>query len=140
MQMPNTTRINGTRSGVIDRALNVGLAKAAAEGRDFTAEVKLDETQEKMVLELSNLLGLSVRSVLNAAVRFTLHYARARKVLPVKLKEYPKRLLGRVSSFELTAETLGHVRQAEIENTLPQCVVAGVKLLHGRVVKIKPDH
>jgi hypothetical protein len=138
--MSSKTQNNGqkrTPNGVIDRALNVGLAKAAAEGRAVTAEVRLDESQEKMVMELCNVLGLSARAVLNAAIRFLLYYARLRGTPPTRVREYPKHLSGRLSTFELTAETLGQAQEAAVLDVLPHCVVAGVKLLHGRVLNVK---
>lgn len=130
-------RKNGAGSAVIDRALNAGLAQAAALGRDAEAEVMLTPAHEKMVTQLCSVLGLSARSVLNAALRYALHYARARKVPPSRLKEFPKRLEGNVTSFALTAETLAQLREAGLLDQLPACAVAGVRLLHDRVLKVK---
>ena len=78
--MAGNGRKNGAGGAVIDRALNAGLALAAASGRDADVEVLLTPAHEKMVTELCDVLGLSARSVLNAAVRYALHYARSQRV------------------------------------------------------------
>jgi hypothetical protein len=135
--MAGNGRKNDTGGAVIDRALNAGLALAAASARDADAEVLLTPAQEKMVTELCDVLGLSARSVLNAAVRYALYYARVQRVEPHRLKEFPKRSEGRVVSFALTAETLARLREANLVEQLPGCAVAGVKLLHERTLKFK---
>jgi hypothetical protein len=89
------------------------------------------------VTELCSVLGLSARSVFNAAIRYALHCARLRGVSPAKLKEFPKRLAGRSAVFVLTAETLVKVRDAQMQDQVPACALAGVKLLHDRTLKVK---
>jgi hypothetical protein len=135
-RMAGNSRKNGTGSAVIERALNAGLAQAAL-GREVEAEVMLTAAHEKAVTELCSVLGLSARSVLNAALRYALHSARARKVPPSRLKEFPRRLEGRVTSFALTAETLAQLRDAEVLDQLPACAVAGLTLLRDRLLKVK---
>ena len=68
--MRGNGRKNGAGNAVIDRALNAGLAQAAASGRDAEAEVLLAPAEEKKVTELCDVFGLSARSVLNAALRY----------------------------------------------------------------------
>ena len=90
-------------SGVVNRGLRVGLEQAATSETIPQIEVQLTVGQEKMVMDLANLLGLSVRALLNAPVlRYALHDAKRQRIKPSELKEFPKRLSGRVVLLELT--------------------------------------
>ena len=134
--MTLNNRKNGAQSAVIDRAIKVGLQQAAASGSEAEVKVVLTNAQAKRVTELCNLLGLSARSVLNAALRYTLHLARLRRVPPSQLKEVPKkRLSGQEVTFTLTADTVSKLREADAFDLVPACTAAGIGLLHERLLK-----
>jgi hypothetical protein len=129
---------NGRKSranGVIDRAIEIGLAEAAKSDGEAEAELRLTNAQEQLVLELCNVFGLSVRSALNAAVRYALYCAQLRGVPPTQLREFPKRLEGREVTFLLTHETQAKLEEAAMVDQLPGCAIAGIKLLHGKTLK-----
>jgi hypothetical protein len=135
--MPVSNRRNGARSAVVDRALLVGLEQAASRGEDAGVELLLTAAQELQVTDLCAVLGLSVRSVLNACVRYALHCARAQGVPVQKLKTFPRHLEGRATTFQLAAETLGQLQEAEALDRVPGCAVAGIRLLYDRLLKLK---
>ncbi|MCI0459087.1 MAG: hypothetical protein L0Z62_19190 [Gemmataceae bacterium] len=135
--MASPTRTNGMQNATTDRALSVGQAQAAVEAPEAAVELRLSPKQQKRVTALCNVLGLSVRSVLNAAVRYAVYYAHARGLAPAQLKEYPKRLDGQRVSFALTAETAAQVRAADLLDQVPQCAVAGIQLLHARTLELQ---
>jgi hypothetical protein len=136
--MSSKVRKNGAASAVVDRALNLGLAQADANGDEPEVHIRLTQAQEKMVLELCRVLGLSVRSVLNAVIRYALHYAEVSGRELTRLPEFPRRLDGKASSLVLTAETLTRLQEAELLDRVPHCAVAGLKLFYERTLKIKP--
>jgi len=137
--MPTNGRKNGTGSVLVDRALNAGLLQAAEGGGEVEAQLKLNASQEKMVAQLCTVLGLSARAVFNAALRYTLYTSRIRKVAPAALKEFPRRLNGRLVKFLLTAETLSQLRQAGMLEHLAGCAVAGIRLLYERTLKVERE-
>jgi len=130
-------RKHGTIDGVIDRGLKVGLRQAANTVADDEVKLRLTAGQEQLLMELCNVLGLSVRSTLNAALRYALHFAEVRGVSPADLKEFPKQMSGREDVFALTAEARAKARQAGVLERLPECTLMGIKLLHGKILKIK---
>ncbi len=135
--MAGTPRKNGTPTAVIDRAMAAGLQQASAGASEFEIEAPLTGEQEEMLLALCNVFGLSARAMLNAALRYALYFAAEQGAKVQSLREYPKRLQGRVTRFALTAETLSRVREAEAVERVAACTVAGLKLLHARTMKIK---
>jgi len=132
-------RKNGPTDGVIDRGLKVGLRQAAKTVADDEVKLKLTDAQEQALMELCNVLGLSVRSTLNAALRYALHVAEVRGVSLEGLKEFPKHMAGREDVFALTAEALAKARKAGVLERLPECTLTGIKLLHGKILKIKAE-
>jgi hypothetical protein len=122
----------------VDRALRLGQEQAATPlPQQGQVAVRLSAGQEKMLMSLCHLLGLSARSLLNAALRYAVHAAKYQRVEVSKLKEFPRRLSGREVSFELTAETASQLGGTSAAESLPGSTVAGLKLLHDRI--LKPD-
>lgn len=132
----NGKKNKGTNA-IIDRALRVGLRQAAQPEKEDTVVLHLTAAQEQMVVELCQLLGLSARSVLNAALRYALQQAAVRGVPATRLREFPKQVAGRSETFALTADTLAKACQADMLNHLPECTLAGLTLLHGKLLKVK---
>ncbi len=135
--MAGNGRKNGAADGVIDRALNVGFAQAAKGGGEVEVELRLDAGQERMVLELCSVFGLSVRTLLNAALRYALYLAEARGAHPTRLREFPKRQVGQVVKFVVAPEALTKLREGGLLDNLAGCAVAGVKLLHAKTLKTR---
>jgi len=132
--MPVPVLKTSGESGVVNRALRIGLAQTANLKQDGASSVKLNDAQQKMVMKIANLLGLSVQSVLNAGVLYALYYAKQQKMRPQDLKEYPKRLNGRIVPMELAVETSAQIREAKVESAIGECLVAGIKLLGWRLL------
>ncbi len=104
-------------NAIVDRALRVGMLQAAQSGEEDTVVLQLPASQVRSVVELCQLLGLSARSVLNAAIRYALHLAAVRGVPATKLREFPKQMAGRSETFALTAETLMKARRRKCSIT-----------------------
>jgi hypothetical protein len=128
-----------TNGAVIDHALAVGLQQAAQPEPDFSVRLPLTQAQRGMVLELCSVLGLSARSLLNAALSYALHRAEMLGVPVTQLDEFPRRLTGEETTFELTVETLAKAREAGLLDSLPRATVAGIKLLHGQLLAVAPE-
>ncbi len=135
--MATNGKKNQATNAIVDRALQVGLLQAEQPGEEDAVVLQLPASQERSVVELCQLLGLSARSVLNAALRYALHQAAVRGVSATELREFPKQMTGRLERFALTAETLVKARQADMLDHLPGCTLAGLKLLHGKLLKTK---
>jgi hypothetical protein len=131
--MPVSVLKNSAESSVVNRALRIGFAQNDDLKSEGSTTVKLNDAQQKTVMRIANMLGLSVQSVLNAGILYTLYYIRHRKIRPEELKEYPKRLSGRTVPLELTVETSAQIREAKAESTVGACLVAGIKLLASRL-------
>ena len=123
---------NGT---AVAQAVEAGLQQASGPELDFEVRLLLNKAQRNMVLELCNVLGLSARSVLNAALRYALYRAeRSEKQVP-ELAEFPRRLSGEEVRFELTAETFAKAREADLRD-VARGTVTGIKLLHASVLEV----
>jgi hypothetical protein len=129
--MPPNGRKN---SAVIDRAMQLGAQQAASAEPDAAIRIRLTPTHLEMVKTLCGILGLSVRSVLNVAARYAVYAAQSRGVAPTSLREFPRRLEGTEIEFAPTGETLAKLREVEMLDNLNQCAVAGLKLLHRKIV------
>jgi hypothetical protein len=123
---------NGT---VIAQALEAGLQQASRTDLDFEVRLLLNKAQRNMVLELCNVLGLSARSLLNAALRYALHRAERSEKQVTEFAEFPRRLSGEEVLFELTAETFAKAREADLHD-VARGTVTGIKLLHASVLEI----
>jgi hypothetical protein len=117
---------------VVANALEQGmrLAKMPEASDDLRVQVLLGKADGKKVNELCDLLGLSAKAVLNAAIHWTLYVAKRQRVDPKKLKVFPKRLTGERVDFDLSLETAALARHQRVTAELPACTVAGIKLLH----------
>jgi hypothetical protein len=131
--MPVSLLKTSADSSVVNRALRIGFAQTDELNKEGIPNVKLNDSQQKIVMKIANVLGLSVQSVLNAGIVYALYCMRNQKIRPEELTGYPKRLTGRIIPLELTVETSAQLREAKAELSLGGCLVAGIKLLASRL-------
>lgn len=129
-------RRNGTNDAIVQRALGIGLDRAAQAEFNRETELLLNATQEKMVIKLANVLGMSVESVLNASVLYALHVAKVKRLLPCKLAGFPRRFNGRAVQFTLGLEASAKLREADMLDHVAGCALTGLKMIHDRTMKI----
>ncbi|NER32486.1 MAG: hypothetical protein F6J93_00100 [Oscillatoria sp. SIO1A7] len=125
----------------VERAILLGTQQASKAERETKAiAICLTESQEGKIEELCNVFGLSVRSMLNSAVKYVLFYREKQGLDISKLKEYPQNLGSRSFKLDLNAETFVELRKAgAIEpKEIAEYAITGITLLYEQNINIKP--
>jgi hypothetical protein len=132
--MAEKSAITPGTPNAVDKALAKG-AQLAREEERTEIDLPLTADQEDKLDQLCDVLGLSVRAVLNTAVKYTLFYAEMKHLELSSLQrlrqDYPD---PRVIRFEPSIETDQKLRESNMASYIRECALAGVTLLHERLI------
>lgn len=131
--MARTNHVRERGTPAVDRATRLGAAIVAGEGSTTEGvPVRLSASQLEKLADLTALLGISRRLMLNVAARYALREVAASSRPPEQLRGWPRRFGKEVVSFEATLETKLVAKHVD---GLEEFVVFGIKLLHRKLWK-----
>lgn len=121
----------------VERALRLGL-ESVDEAPTSHVEVPLSAKQEDKLDQLCDVLGLSVRAVLNAAVQYLLFHASivGTKPADLYLSSSEQGMVKRMR-FEPNIEIDQRLRDVNLQEHTSKCAVAGLELLHAKLIPEK---
>jgi hypothetical protein len=127
--MPQEKKTTYSLTAAIERSIDKGLSASEHDGAPVR-ELSLffSVTQQKTLEDLTNLLGVAERLMVNAAIRYALSYAHAKSLSVNDLPNYPKRLGKLERRYPLTAESYAKLKEAENLEEAGRIALTGLKL------------
>lgn len=92
--------------------------------------IGLTKDERHIIRVLTIRLGLSFRSLINAAIRGSLDRADNLGISVAELPEYPKEIGSGKTEVGLTADTLEILKEFKAEKLFNECALAGVYLMY----------
>ena len=132
-------KIDQESNSAIEHLISLGLNETNADVNQSVVLVYLSELQEKKVEEYCQVFGLSVRTMLNSCIQYTIFFAEKSKLKVSDIKHFPKKLGNRSYKLTLNAETLAKIKNIDGSevNEITKYVVAGINLLYEKNINIK---
>lgn len=130
---PDTVKIEA-ENVYVEQVVAEATGAANETEKPLQLTIQLNESQEKMALELRKALGLGFEVTLNSAVKYALFYAQNQELSVIQLEEYPSLLGSQSLKIKVTSDTLDRLRESGATEQLSECVVVGIQLLHERLI------
>ncbi len=133
--MPFENQTNPTKDALLEREISE-VVQQVNKAPKVENTIRVTEEQEEIVKKICAALGLSLRTILNSAIKYALFYAKAKGVPLYELEEYPKSLGVRPLKLMVTAETSAKLKEFDMTEKLNECAVTGIQLLYKGLIKI----
>jgi hypothetical protein len=133
--MPFENQTNLPKDALMEREI-FEVIQQANEAPRVENIIRVTEEQEEIVKKLCVALGLSLKTIVNSAIKYALFYAKAKGVPLYELEEYPKSLGVRPLKVMVTAETSEKLKESGMTEKLIECAVTGIQLLYKGLIKI----
>jgi hypothetical protein len=132
-------KIDQNSNSAIDHIISIGINESKSDLDQSTISVYFSEVQEKKIEEYCRVFGLSVRTMLNSCVQYTIFFAEKNKSNVSDLKYFPKRLGSRCHKLTLNAETLAKIKDNNVSelDEITKYVIVGINLLYEKNINIK---
>lgn len=134
--MNSDIKKNNINNGVIERALLIGISNPEAASKDDKLILKLTDLQEKKMMELSETLSLSLDTIVNLAIKYTLFYLQAKNIALTDIKGYPKHLGSCHIKVNLTGKTFSRIQEFNLAEQATECAIIGINLLYKKLLHI----
>ncbi|RUS99322.1 hypothetical protein DSM106972_077640 [Dulcicalothrix desertica PCC 7102] len=137
--MSTKAQLNQVKNGVVERALLIGQQQFNEDEWQDKSVIKLTEAQEEKLEQLSDVTGLSLETIVNLAIKYSLYYVKIQQVNFTELKDYPKRLGSNIMKVSITGKTTTRLQEANLDKKISECVVVGIKLLYKKLIIVKNE-
>jgi len=130
------TTTNQHPSGIVKRALESEKDRNLKyDYEDY--KLRISKNQLDKVEEISKVLGISKKSVINVGIKYLIYYSEMREEKARTIKEFPKQLGSASLIVTISIETISRLQAHDLESDVNKSAIAGVKLLHSRMMKIR---
>ena len=88
------------------------------------------------MLELSETLSLSLETIVNLAIKYTLFYLQTKNIALTDIKGYPKRLGSCQIKVNLTGKTSSRIKKFNMAEQVTECAIIGINLLYKKLLQV----